>query len=166
MMRWVFGMIGAGVLTASAAAGNWPGWRGPTHDGVVTDKGYPLEWSPTRNIRWKTEIPGRGHSSPVVWGDRIFITTAIKGEEVPGKKAPVHLDFSRQPGYVHPDSTDVNFKHALQVIAVEANTGKIAWTKTAYDGEMWDDRHRKNTYASSTMAVDGERAYAFFESAG
>jgi len=85
---------------------------------------------------------------------------------VPGKKAPVHLDFSRQPGYVHPDSTDVNFKHALQVVAVDAKSGKILWTRTAYDGEMWDDRHRKNTFASSTMAVDEERAYAFFESAG
>jgi len=101
-----------------------------------------------------------------VWGDRIFLTTSIKGAEVPGKKAPVHLDFSRKPGYLHPDATDVNFKHTLQVLAVDAKSGKILWTRTAYDGEMWDDRHRKNTYASSTMAVDGERAYAFFESAG
>jgi hypothetical protein len=85
---------------------------------------------------------------------------------VPGKKAPVHLDFNRQPGYVHPDSTDVDYKHALQVLAVDAKSGRILWTKTAYDGEMWDDRHRKNTYASSTMVLDGERAYAFFESAG
>ena len=109
----------------------WAQWRGPDGLGISADRNVPTEWSPTKNIRWKTEVPGRGHSSPVVWGDRIFITTSIKGEEVPGKKAPVHLNFSRQPGYVHPDSTDVNFKHALQVIAVDANTGKILWTKTA-----------------------------------
>jgi outer membrane protein assembly factor BamB len=148
------------------APSTWPQWRGPNGLGISTEKNLATEWSPTKNIKWKREIPGRGHSSPVVWGDRIFLTTSLKGAEVPGKKAPVHLDFSRQPGYVHPDSTDVNFKHTLQVLAVDAKSGKILWTRTAYDGEMWDDRHRKNTFASSTMAVDGERAYAFFESAG
>jgi outer membrane protein assembly factor BamB len=153
-------------------AAQWTQWRGPNGLGIAPDKNLPTVWSPATpekpavNIKWKTEIPGRGHSSPVVWGNRIFLTTSIKGAEVPGKKAPVHLDFSRQPGYVHPDSTDVNFKHALQVVAVDATSGKILWTRTAYDGEMWDDRHRKNTFASSTMAVDEERAYAFFESAG
>ena len=159
-------------VSVTPVAAQWTQWRGPNGLGVSPEKDLPTTWSPATptkpavNIRWKTEIPGRGHSSPVVWGNRIFLTTSIKGVEVPGKTAPVHLDFSRQPGYVHPDSTDVNFKHALQVIAVDAKSGKILWQKTAYDGEMWDDRHRKNTFASSTMAVDEERAYAFFESAG
>src|SRR5262245_48697926 len=156
----------APVLISASVAAQWPQWRGPDGLGISPEKNLPTEWSPTKNIRWKTEIPGRGHSSPVVWGDRIFLTTSLKGDQVPGKKAPVHLDFNRQPGYVHPDSTDVDYKHALQVLAIDATSGKILWTKTAYDGEMWDDRHRKNTYASSTMAADGERAYAFFESAG
>jgi len=153
-------------LTGGPIGAQWAQWRGPDGLGISSEKNLPTEWSPTKNIRWMTEIPGRGHSSPVVWGDRIFLTTSLKGDQVPGKKAPVHLDFNRQPGYVHPDSTDVDYKHALQVLAIDATSGKILWTKTAYDGEMWDDRHRKNTYASSTMAADGERAYAFFESAG
>jgi outer membrane protein assembly factor BamB len=166
-------LLGVLFWVASApVAAQWPQWRGPNGLGISNEKNLPLEWAPAddktpaKNIKWRTEIPGRGHSSPVVWGDRIFLTTSIKGAEVPGKKAPVHLDFSRKPGYLHPDATDVNFKHTLQVLAVDAKSGKILWTRTAYDGEMWDDRHRKNTYASSTMAVDGERAYAFFESAG
>jgi outer membrane protein assembly factor BamB len=160
------------VSAASVAAAQWAQWRGPNGLGISAEKNLPTEWSsatpakPAVNIKWSTEIPGRGHSSPVVWDDRIFVTTSIKGVEVPGKKAPVHLDFNRQPGYVHPDSTDVNFTHALQVVAIDARSGRTLWLKTAYDGEMWDDRHRRNTYASSTMAVDGERAYAFFESAG
>ena len=159
-------------VAAAPLAAHWPQWRGPNGLGISDEKNLPTEWAaetektPAKNIRWKTEIPGRGHSSPVVWGDRIFLTTSIKGEEVPGKKAPVHLDFSKKPGYLHPDATDVNYKHALKVLAIDAKSGKVLWDRTAYDGEMWDDRHRKNTYASSTMVVDGDRAYAFFESAG
>jgi outer membrane protein assembly factor BamB len=159
-------------LTSGSLYAQWPQWRGPGGLGISTEKDLPTEWSPATadrpatNIRWKTAIPGRGHSSPVVWGNRIFLTTSIKGEQVPGKKAPIHLDFNKRPGYLHPDATDVDYRHALEVLAIDASSGKVLWEKTAYDGEMWDDRHRKNTYASSTMAVDGERAYAFFESAG
>jgi outer membrane protein assembly factor BamB len=145
---------------------------GPGGLGISSEADLPIEWSvesdgaPAKNIRWRTEIPGRGHSSPIVSGNRIFLTTSIKGEQVPGRKAPVHLDFSRRPGYVHPDSVDVDYKHMLRVLAIDAASGRIVWDRVAYDGEMADDRHRKNTYASSTMATDGERAYAFFESAG
>ncbi len=125
-----------------------------------------MQWSPDRNIAWKTEVPGRGHSSPVVAGDRVFLTTAIRGAHVPGRKAPVHLGYDLKPGYVHPDSVDVDYRYALKVIAIDARTGAVAWERTAYDGVMFDDRHRKNTFASSTIATDGKLLYAFFESAG
>ena len=85
---------------------------------------------------------------------------------MPGRKAPVHLGFDRKPGYVHPDSVDVDYTHTLKVLAVDAATGRIVWTRVAYDGVMADDRHRKNTYASPTAATDGRYVYAFFESAG
>ena len=78
----------------------------------------------------------------------------------------MHLNFDYTPGYVHPDAVDIEFKEALKVLAIDAKTGKVAWERTAYDGVMFDDRHRKNTYASSTMVTDGERAYASFEWAG
>jgi outer membrane protein assembly factor BamB len=158
-------------VTASASA-QWPQWRGPGGHGVSAEKNLPTEWAPAAdgkpavNIKWKTEIPGRGHSSPVVWRNRIFLTTSLKGEHVPGRKAPVHLDFQKKPGYVHPDTLDVDYKHTLKVYAIDAGTGKVVWERIAYDGEMADDRHKKNTYATSTMVTDGERAYAFFESAG
>jgi outer membrane protein assembly factor BamB len=150
----------------------WPQWRGPGGLGISNEKDLPIEWSvatddkPAVNIKWTREIPGRGHSSPIVAGNLVFVTTSIKGEQVPGRKAPVHLDFNRQPGYLHPDATDVDYKHTLKVFAIDAASGKVAWERTAYDGLMADDRHRKNTYASSTMVTDGERAFAFFESAG
>lgn len=165
------GVIAALGITSSASA-QWPQWRGPGGTGISPEKNLPTEWAPAAgdkaavNIRWKAAIPGRGHSSPIVAGNLVFLTTAIKGAEVPGRKAPVHLDFQKQPGYLHPDAVDVEFTHALKVYAIDARTGKVAWERTAYDGVMFDDRHRKNTYASSTMATDGERAYAFFESLG
>ena len=65
-------------------AENWPGWRGPRGDGTSTEKNVPRIWSATENIRWKTSIPGKGHSSPIVWGERVFVTTCLedKGERV------------------------------------------------------------------------------------
>jgi outer membrane protein assembly factor BamB len=156
----------AAAPTEQSAKGDWPQWRGPGGLGVADDPAVMTEWSPTTNIAWKTAIAGRGHSSPIVSRGRIFLTTSHKGEHVPGRKAPVHLGFDRKPGYVHPDSVDVDYKHALEVLAIDAATGRRLWQRTAYDGLMADDRHRKNTYASSTMATDGTLVYAFFESAG
>jgi outer membrane protein assembly factor BamB len=147
-------------------ASNWPQWRGPGGLGVSTETGLVTEWTPTTNILWKTEIGGRGHSSPVVWGDRIFLTTSFKGAHVPGRTAPVHLGFDLKPGYVHPDSTDVDYRHTLKVIAIDAKSGRVVWERTSYEGLMYDDRHRKNTYASPTVATDGRVVYAFFESLG
>jgi outer membrane protein assembly factor BamB len=156
------------VLFAGTAAtgSDWPQWRGPGGQGVSDALRVPTMWTPSTNIAWKTAVEGRGHSSPIVSRGRIFLTTSVKGEHVPGRKAPVHLGFDRKPGYVHPDSVDVDFKHALKVLAIDAASGKVLWTHTAYDGMMADDRHRKNTYASSTMSTDGTVVYAFFESAG
>lgn len=148
------------------ASPQWPQWCGPNGLGISPERDLPIEWSPTKNIAWKTEIPGRGHSSPVVANGLVFLTAAIKGDEVPGRKAPVHLNFDYTPGYVHPDAVDIEFKETLKVYAVDADTGRIAWERVAYDGVMFDDRHRKNTYASPTVVTDGERVYAFFESAG
>src|SRR5882762_9845317 len=89
----------ARTATPAAAAGsgdertgNWAQWRGPGGSGVSSETGLPTEWAPAAgstpaiNIRWKAEIPGRGHSSPIIWGDRIFLTTSFKGELVPGRK--------------------------------------------------------------------------------
>ena len=158
--------LAVALMQAMPAASDWPQWRGPAGQGVSGEQDVISEWTPTTNILWKAPIEGRGHSSPIVARGRIFLTTSIKGEHVPGRKAPVHLGFDRQPGYVHPDSVDVDFKHTLKVLAIDAGSGKLLWSRTAYDGVMADDRHRKNTYASPTMVTDGTLVYAFFESAG
>jgi outer membrane protein assembly factor BamB len=162
----VLTLAGFVALAGAQEPDDWPQWRGPGGSGVSADRRAPAQWGPDSNIAWKTEIPGRGHSSPVVAGNRIYLTTSIRGEHVPGRKAPVHLGFDRKPGYVHPDSVDVDYRHTLKVMAIDAASGTVAWERTAYDGVMFDDRHRKNTFASSTIATDGALIYAFFESAG
>lgn len=144
---------------------HWSQWRGPNGMGIATGD-YQDTWSPTENIAWKSAIPGRGHSSPIVYGDRIFLTTSIQGTHVPGRKAPDHLGFDLKPGYVNPDSMAVDYDHSLHVLGIDAKTGAILWNHTAYDGPMYDDRHRLNTYASSSVVTDGELVFASFEAHG
>jgi len=144
---------------------NWPQWRGPAGQGIA-EGDYPDTWSSTENVAWKTEIRGRGHSSPVVWGDRIFLTSNIEGEEIPGRLAPDHIGYDLKPGYLHPDSVGADYEQRLVVLAVDANSGELLWERTVFDGPVYDNRHRKNTYASSTIATDGERVYAYFEAEG
>lgn len=150
---------------AVPALDQWPQWRGPGGLGVAQGA-YPDSWSATDNIAWSTEIPGRGHSSPVVWANRVFVTTSVLGKQYPGRLAPDHLGYDMEPGYLHPDSVGVDFAHALKVLAIATEDGTILWERTVYEGPMYDNRHRKNTYASSTVVTDGEAVYASFESEG
>jgi outer membrane protein assembly factor BamB len=149
-----------GVATVTLSAANWPQWRGPSGQGISTETGLPVSWSARENIRWKTPIPGQGHSSPVVWGDRIFLTTAIEGAVVPGHTAPEHLD--RGKAFLHPDSVGVDRSNTLKVIALDAKTGKVVWEQVAYDGPVFDNRHKRSSYAGTTVATDGQRVYAYF----
>jgi outer membrane protein assembly factor BamB len=164
MLAAVAALLSAPTPTPLATE-NWAQWRGP--DGLGVAEGtFPDTWSPTEHIAWKTEIPGRGHSSPVVWGNRIFVTTSIRGQQYPGRTAPDHPDFNGDPGYLHPDATAVDYAHALKVLAIDADTGAVVWERTVDDGQVHDNRHRRNTYASPTVATDGDRVYASFESEG
>ncbi len=149
----------------AAVDDNWPQWRGPNGLGVAPGASYVEEWSAEKNIAWKTPVEGRGHSSPVVWGNRLFITTSIRGEPS-GHTAPDHLGYDMKPGYKNPDSEESDHSYTLKVLAYDTRNGKLLWERTAYDGIMWDDRHKKNTYASSTVATDGTLLYAFFEAPG
>ena len=148
----------------SSATPNWPQWRGPGGLGISTEKNLPAEWSATKNIKWKTAIAGLGHSSPVVWGNRLFLTTAIEGPVVPGAKAVKHMDGDKE--FLHPDSIGADHKQSFKVICLNAATGKILWEQTAFEGAPYDNRHRKSSFASSTPATDGKLVYAFFGTEG
>jgi len=150
--------------TIDAMAQNWPQWRGPNGLGVSALSDLPTEWSAETNIRWKSEIPGRGHSSPIVWGNRIFLSAAIEGEVIEGAKPIGHI--RRGEPFIHPDSVAGNRHHTLKAICIDRDTGRLVWERTAYEGRVLDDRHRKNTYASSTPVTDGKYVYFFFEAEG
>ena len=144
------------ALGAAVAAENWPQWRGANGQGISTEKQLPTEWGPTQNIAWKTELP-HGYSSPIVWNDRIFLTTAIEGEVVPGV-VPESVRI-KQP---HPESVAGDKKHKLNVLAIDTKTGKVVWEQTAYDGPVFDARHRRSTFAGPTAVTDGKMIFAYF----
>lgn len=151
----------AGVALADP---NWPQWRGPASAGISDEKNLPVEWSPNKNIAWKTEIPGRGQSSPVVWGDRIFLTSAIEGEKVDGVKPPVHFIEGKE--FRHPDSRGADIKHKLLVYALDRKSGKILWERLVYEGLIYDEYHKRSSYAAPTPITDGKHVYFYFGSAG
>jgi outer membrane protein assembly factor BamB len=151
------------VLTGSIAglrAENWPQWRGPGGQGVSSETALPTEWQPDKNVAWKTELPGTGHSSPVVWNERIYLTSVIEGEQIPGAKAVEHI-LGGKP-WVHPDSVSADRKHTFKVVALDTKSGKMVWEQTAYEGPVYDARHRRSSFAGPTAATDGKMVYAYF----
>ena len=138
-----------------AAEKYWPQWRGPYATGVSKTADPPIEWSETKNVRWKVEIPGRGSASPVVWGDRIFVLSAVPS----GADAAA----AHQPrGGVRPA-----VPHRYVVVALDRKTGKVIWQRTARESTPHEGSHPDNgTYASSSAITDGQRVYAFFDSEG
>jgi outer membrane protein assembly factor BamB len=162
----LFFMLAASAARAAdpAVDTRWAGWRGPGGQGVATGTGLPTEWSESKNVAWKTPIPGKGHSSPVIWGDLVFLTTAIEGEVVPGAKAVQHLDEGKE--FIHPDAVGADRTHKFEVLAIDAKTGKILWERVAFEGTPYDSAHRKASFASPTAVTDGKHVYAFFGSEG
>lgn len=159
--RLVFAAIGAVIFGLSVAAADreadkyWPQWRGPDATGVSRTADPPITWSETENIRWKVEIPGRGSSSPVVWGDRIFLLTAVP-VGVPDEE-------THQPrGGMSP-----RIPHRYQVLAINRADGSVIWERTAREEVPHEASHQDNgTWASSSAVTDGEHVIASFESRG
>ena len=149
-----------------AKPSNWPQWRGPDGRGVSEEKNLPAEWTGTKNVKWKTPISGRGHSSPIIWGKKIFLTTALDGETIPGRTPGVTHKLSDGSDFVHPDAVGANLKHTFKVVCIDRATGKILWERVAYEGPVHDSRHKKASFASSTPATDGKYVFAFFGTEG
>lgn len=145
---------------------NWPQWRGPDGQGISLETGLPVEWSQTKNIKWKTPISGLGHSSPIVWNKKIFLTTALDGEVIPGRTQGVTHKLLDGTDFVHPDAVGANLKHTFKLVCLDRDTGKILWERVAYEGAVHDSRHKKASFASSTPATDGQYVFAFFGSEG
>jgi outer membrane protein assembly factor BamB len=139
-------------------AENWPGWRGDGL-GISPEKDLPLEWGEDRGVRWKVPLPGAGHSSPIVWEDRVFVTTAVAGDpNVESFRGGVYMGGNR----AKPDDSE----YAYQVLCLDVNDGRILWSKTVATERPKTRRHTKNTYASETPVTDGRHVFASFGSAG
>lgn len=151
----------AAAATAVLSAENWPQWRGPGGLGVSSEKQLPTEWAPDRNVSWQVELPGSGLSSPVVWGDRIFLTSVIEGGTIPGARAVKHKQ-GNDEDWVHPDSVAADRNHTFKVLALDARTGRTVWERTPYEGPVYDARHRRSSFAAPTAAADGKMVFAYF----
>ena len=136
----------------------WPQWRGPLGTGAAPEADPPVEWSESKNIRWKIALPGRGHSTPIVWGDRVYVTTAVPfGEAVTPKPETA-------PG-AH-DNVLVTHRHAFMVMAIGRRDGKIVWQRTVREALPHEGGHYSGTQASASPVTDGEHVFAFFGSHG
>ena len=139
--------------------GSWPSFRGPQASGVAERQSLPDRWDGKtgENILWRTPLPGLAHSSPVVWGHRLFVTTAVSGDP----KA------SFRPGlYGDGDASEDRTRQRWVLYALDKRSGKILWERTAHEGVPVDKRHVKSTYANSTPATDGRVVVAWFGSQG
>jgi outer membrane protein assembly factor BamB len=149
-MRRIIRTLGAAfvlmTMPLAAADGDWPQWRGPNNDGMARGDA-PLHWSDTEHIAWKAAIPGRGFSSPVVWGDRIFLTTAV----------PASTAVAR----------GVLPEHRFLVLAFDRKTGKQLWENVARVATPHESHHAQyGSFASNSPITDGTHVFAFFGSRG
>jgi outer membrane protein assembly factor BamB len=143
----LLGIISLHAATPADSDKYWGQWRGPHATGVSTVANPPVEWSETKNVRWKVPIPGRGSASPIVWGDRIYVLTAIPAN---GAEHPQH-----------------GIMHKYVVLAIDRKTGKTAWERVAKEEAPHEDTHPENgTFASSSAVTDGVHVIASFESRG
>lgn len=152
-------------LFTSAAANkqigqdNWPSFRGDHAAGVAEGQNLPETWDGEKGIaiKWKVRVPGLSHSSPVIWGHRLFVTTAVSSRD----------NATFKPGlYGDGDASDDRSVHQWKVYCLEKKTGKVLWEQKAYEGVPADKRHIKATYANATPATDGRYVIAFFGSQG
>lgn len=133
----------------------WAQWRGPSMTGVSKSAKPPVEWSETKNIKWKVEIPGRGSASPVVWGDRLYVLTAVPA----GITGPAQ----HEPRGALPQRG----VHQYKVMAIDRATGKTVWERIAREEEPHEAAHQDNgSWASSSAVTDGTHLFAYFESRG
>jgi outer membrane protein assembly factor BamB len=161
----------SGVVSSSSPSSgrgsntNWPQWRGPDSQGVSNEKNLPAEWTETKNVLWKTAIPGLGFSSPIVWGKKIFLTTAIEGAPAPAAHQPKkHMLGNNE--FKHPDWVGSDKIHTFKVFCLDRDSGKMLWERTPYEGPVFDHRHRRGTYAGPTAVTDGKYVYAYFGAEG
>lgn len=161
-LRWIsaslFAAIGVVCAEPPDPTHQWPQWRGPLSTGVAPHATPPIEWSETKNVRWKTPLPGKGHSTPVVWGDLVFVTTAVPfGDPFPARPS------GAKGGH---DETPVTQRQKFMLLALDRRTGKVAWERTLREDVPHQGGHVTASLASSSPVTDGAHIFAHFGSWG
>jgi outer membrane protein assembly factor BamB len=151
----VLALLAPALVAQRAGDQFWPQWRGPHATGVSRSADPPIEWSETKNVRWKVEIPGRGSGSPVIWGDRLYLLTAVP-VGVPAESQHAPLGGAKPPPV-----------HRFVVTAIDRRTGRTVWERVAREEQPHEPGHFENSsWASSSAVTDGEHIVAYFESRG
>ena len=168
MFRWLVSILSVCLLlivtainygqVSDEASRYWSQWRGPLSTGVAPYADPPVEWSNSKNIRWQIPIPGRGHSTPIVWGDYVFITTAVPHGDILEPK------YSRALG-AH-DNLPVTRHHKFMVFALNRHNGKTLWQRTMHRELPCEGGHFTSSFASNSPVTDGEHLFVFFGSHG
>jgi outer membrane protein assembly factor BamB len=146
------------LSSVTVNAQNWPSFRGPNASGVAEGTNPPITWDleKSQNVLWKTNIPGLSHSSPIVWGNNIFVITAVSSEAKPTFKAK-----DRGIGLAND-----GVSHTWMIFALDKRNGRVIWSEKAYEGVPRAKRHVKATQANSTPVTDGRYVVALFGSEG
>ncbi len=150
--------VASSLEAIQAEPSHWPQWRGPTGTGAADGAQPPINWSETENVRWKVALPGRGHSTPVVWGNRLFVTTA----EPFGDKFPPRT--SGAPG-AH-DNRSVTQRHRFVLLCIRRGDGKTLWRRDLHEALPHEGAHNTASLASASPVTDGRHVFAFFGSHG
>lgn len=152
-------LLASSTLARAEGTEDWPRFRGPTAMGVAEDDPrLPDRWSKTENVRWVTEVPGWGWSSPIVSGDKVFLTAVINENEYEEPKKGLYNGAGRAEP---PEGV-----HRWMVYCLDLDSGKLLWKHEAHQGQPQVPRHPKSTYASETPVTDGQRVYALFGDVG
>jgi outer membrane protein assembly factor BamB len=157
----------------------WPAWRGPLATGVAPKANPPTEWSETKNVKWKVAVPGSGTATPIVWGDRIYLLTAIPSEKKEAASLPRNFQVlaaqpapggppgdRRRPGGGRGRGDGPTESFQFSVISLDRATGKTVWQKTATEQVPHEGHHQTHGYASGSPVTDGRMLYAYFGSRG
>jgi outer membrane protein assembly factor BamB len=140
---------------------NWHQWRGPEANGVSRTAKPPTEWSEDKNVRWKVAINGKGNASPIIWGNKVFLLTAINTGQIDPSRPKPEDQPKRVFGITYPNTV-----YKFEVLCLDRNTGKELWRRTASEHVPHEGTHHDADFASASPTTDGERLYCWFGSAG
>jgi outer membrane protein assembly factor BamB len=140
--------------------GSWPQWRGPLATGAAIKGNPPVDFGESKNLKWKREIPGKGHSTPVIWGDKIIVTTAVATQEKVATNTPAQKAASPMP------TNSTEYVHEFKIFLFDRKDGHVIWEKTVTKEKPEEGTHEFGSWASNSPCTDGQHIYAYFGSRG